>query len=567
MSLYHETASVLDGDAAAGGNLRSRVFNSRDLKSPRGQVYALAVESCKWSSILSEVIDHAQLLKHERKLTPVLSLLLVHDFLLAKGGIALPASHGLRATIERHRSRLTAEFSRARIRRKCSSVEALTEHVEASLHSRSQHPRWVRINTLKSTLDEQLATTFETYQRTDSIPKVLEGTGKLIYVDEHIPDLVAVPPRFDFAKCQAYKSGAIILQDKASCFPAYLLDPQTEDGSVIDGCAAPGNKTTHLAAIIRSRSHEPGPHASIYAFEKDAKRAKTLEKMVKTAGSDDFTQIYQGQDFLKVKPSDDKYRKVGAILLDPSCSGSGIVGRDDMPDLHLPTAIAAAAAAKGQGRASKDVAGATSKKRKRQGDDDLESEKVLIDDDGNTTVAVSEKDLQARLKALADFQLTILLHAFSFPATRKITYSTCSVHAEENELVVLKALQSDIARQRGWRVLPRESQVSGMQAWPVRGQADACDGNSEVGEACIRTYKDDGRGVMGFFVAAFIRDGSSDDETFIPPSRKSKKASPRGGDLSIDPPLLDVAESGIDEHGVEPAADLQGESDWDGFDD
>lgn len=69
MSLYHEAASVLDVGQSPSGNLRSRVFNKKDLKSPPAQVYALALETCKWSSILAEVIDQTQLLKHERKVS------------------------------------------------------------------------------------------------------------------------------------------------------------------------------------------------------------------------------------------------------------------------------------------------------------------------------------------------------------------------------------------------------------------------------------------------------------------------------------------------------------------
>lgn len=588
MSLYHEAASVLHQDSSSGGNLRSRVFNNKDLKSPPTQVYALALETCKWSAVLTEVIDYSQILKHEKKasaspylegasadlssqLTPVLSLLLVHDFLLTKGGIALPASHGLRATIERHKSRLTAEFTRAKIRRKCSSVDALTEQVEASLHANSQHPRWIRVNALKTTLEEQLSTTFKDHQKADSVQKVLTGTGKLIYIDEHIPNLVAVSPRFDFARSPAYKSGQIILQDKASCFPAYLLDPKPSEGDVIDGCAAPGNKTTHAAAIIKSQCHKDQPSSGIHAFEKDARRAKTLDKMVKLAGSDDFTQIHQGQDFLKVDPLDAKYANTAAILLDPSCSGSGIVGRDDMPELHLPTADGAAAA----GKSSKKAA-LSSKKRKRPVDDP-DPEHVLVDDDGNTTVVSSEKDLEARLEALSSFQLTLLLHAFSFPAARKITYSTCSVHAEENEHVVLKALQSDVGKRRGWRVLPREAQVNGMKSWPVRGQIEACDGDNQVAESCIRAYKDDGRGVMGFFVAAFVREHDLDASS--PPPTKNKKSEKGGatktnqkGQKEVkthhDIPLEASPNPNANGHGIGVANTGDDESDsWSGFED
>lgn len=436
--------------------------------------------------------------------------------------------------------------------------------MEAALYADSQHPRWIRINTLKSSLKDQLATTFQEYSAADFVQEVFKGAGKLVYVDENIPNLVAVSPRFDFAKCEAYKSGALILQDKASCFPAYLLDPQPEDGDAIDGCAAPGNKTTHLAAIMGGNSSA----ASIHAFERDEKRAKTLEKMVRTAGSDDFTYVHASQDFLKVDPLNQQFSNVGTILLDPSCSGSGIVGRDDMPELHLPTA----AGAKLPGKALKKGPVPAPKKRKRE-EEPQEPEKVLIDDDGNTTVAASEKDLETRLEALSSFQLKILLHAFEFPAARRITYSTCSVHAEENEQVVIKALGSDIGRQRGWRILPREAQISGMKTWPIRGQIDAADGDSHVADACIRAHKDDGHGVMGFFVAAFERDSLAAPVTGISVSASNsskKKKRSRTDDGSVARPSETTNRPNANGANREEEVEVVGggdDSEWSGFDD
>ncbi|KAF5005834.1 hypothetical protein FDECE_7751 [Fusarium decemcellulare] len=503
MSLYHEAGEILAGSSSGGGSLKSRVFKKKNLKSSPNQVYALVLESCKWSPILKEVIEKSELLKHERKLTPTLSLLLVHDLLLAKKGIALPQSHGLRAAIERHKGRLTSEFKLARLRRKMPSLEALKEQIDRqSAGEEANYPRWVRVNAVKGTLEDQLETTFSAYTRATSIKDVVTKAGKLFYIDPHVPNLVAITPGIDLTKTEAYVTGKIILQDKASCFPAYLLDPQSEDGDLIDACSAPGNKTTHLAAILKE--HQPEfdtPEQTIYAFEKDPRRAQTLEKMVKMAGSKNVTRIGFGQDFLQVDPQSDKYKSVGALLLDPSCSGSGIVGRDSMPELHLPegpTSTAKGAVAK-------------SNDRKRKHDQvDTQSEKVIIDDDGNETVMKSEKDLEARLEALSGFQLTLLLHAFRFPSARKITYSTCSIHMQENERVVMRALESDIAKQRNWRILPRGDQVSGMREWPVRGLPSACGDDADVAEACIRSYKDDGQGVMGFFVAAFIRVGVQD---------------------------------------------------------
>ncbi|OTB02262.1 hypothetical protein M426DRAFT_24887 [Hypoxylon sp. CI-4A] len=511
MSLYHETTEILSltsSNTNTGGNLKTRIFGKNDLKSPRQQVYALALETCKWSPILKEVIEKADLLRHERKLSPLLALLLVHDFLLSKKGIALPASHGLRSSIERHKARLNSEFTRARLRRKAGSLEALKEQVAAEfLADAAGYPRWIRVNALKSTIEEQLTTTFADFTRVLSVREVTSKPGKFLHVDDHIPNLLAISPRFEITKTEAYTSGAIILQDKASCFPAYLLDPHSEDGDVIDSCSAPGNKTTHLAAIVHSRIPENETCSqTVFAFEKDPKRSKTLEKMVKLAGAQEITRMSFGQDFLRVDPNSELFANVGCLLLDPSCSGSGIVGRDDMPTIHLPEAPGAAASKPSPNPG-----------RKRKRDDDASAAKetpqpVMVDDDGKETLVSSEKELKARLEALSSFQLTLLLHAFKFPAARKITYSTCSIHAEENEQVVLKALQSDIAKERGWRIATRDKQVRGLREWPVRGSVEASNGDSEIAEACIRSYKDDGRGVMGFFVAGFIRDAASSVE-------------------------------------------------------
>ncbi|KAF5663566.1 NOL1R-like protein [Fusarium denticulatum] len=453
MSLYHEAAEVLAGSSSEGGSLKSRVFKKKNLKSAPNQVYALVLESCKWSIILKEVIERSELLKLERKLTPTLSLLLVHDLLLARKGIALPQGHGLRASIERHKGRISSEFKLARLRRKMPTLEALREQVERQCAGEeANYPRWVRVNAVKSTLEEQLETTFSKYTRATSIKEVVTNTGRLIYIDPHVPNLLAITAGTNLTKSEAYTTGKIILQDKASCFPAYLLDPRVEDGDLIDACSAPGNKTTHLAAILKEHRPESStPEQTIYAFEKDSRRAQTLEKMVKIAGSKPVTKIGFGQDFLQVDPMAEKYKSVGALLLDPSCSGSGIVGRDSMPDLHLPEGISST----GKGPTAKQ----NGRKRKHEQTEATE-DRIMIDDD---------------------------------------------VHIQENERVVMRALESDIAKQRGWRILLRKDQVSGLREWPVRGLSEACGGDEDIAEACIRSYKDDGQGVMGFFVAGFVR--------------------------------------------------------------
>lgn len=69
MSLYHETVSILTSTATHTGSLKSRIYGNKDLKSPPAQVYALAFEASKWSAILKEVVENAQLLQKEKKVS------------------------------------------------------------------------------------------------------------------------------------------------------------------------------------------------------------------------------------------------------------------------------------------------------------------------------------------------------------------------------------------------------------------------------------------------------------------------------------------------------------------
>ncbi|KAI8932901.1 hypothetical protein NX059_010378 [Plenodomus lindquistii] len=521
MSLYYEAAGVLANSDNIGGSLKSRIYKKKDLKSTPGQIFALIAESSKWSLVLKDVIEKTSLLAEEKKLTPILALLLTHDLLLAKNGVAAPTNHVLKLAVTRHKARLSAELTKSRIRHGFATIDAFREAVsngeldkEDGEAPKSRHPRWVRVNTIKTTLQEQLSKTLAGYKKTENLSEVLVAPrkAKIYYQDPNIPNLLALPAQIDLSRSIAYAKGQIIFQDKASCFPAYLLDPTPDDGDVIDATAAPGNKTTHLAAIVKSRS-EPSQEQKVIAFERDKGRTTILQKMVKLATTDSVIKVKGSSDFIAAKPDSDEYANVGAILLDPSCSGTGIVGRDDAIKMHLPEAQG--------GRTALPVPG-KGKKRKR-GDEESKPEDdaapLSLDMDESTpeeTMVVGK--LSERLTALSAFQLHILTHAMRFANAHKITYSTCSIHFEENEGVVFQALATSVAKERGWRILRRDEQVEGLQKWDRRGVWEdekiswAVDEakKQQVLDGCIRCDKGTEEGTMGFFVAGFIREGASD---------------------------------------------------------
>ena len=461
--------------------------------------------------------------------------------------------------MERHKGRLHSELTKARIRRKLSTFDTLKTHVENGIEEGSgesdlPYPRWIRINTLKTTLEDQLETTFTGFEQVTSVNSVRQRGHKRLYIDGNVPNLLAISPNIDLSKSDAYKSGHIIFQDKASCFPAYLLDPQSTNGDIVDACSAPGNKTTHLAAILLGHQQFTDECSqSIHAFEKSNVRADTLKKMVNIAGSSVWTNFYPGQDFLKTDPCSLAYNAVGALLLDPSCSGSGIVGRDEMPVLHLPILqIKESKSSKGSKKTTTEAVRANNTgKRKREGD----AQEAMVDDDGTVTTLDSYEQVRARLAALSSFQLDLLLHAFKFTAARKIVYSTCSIHAEENEMVVCKALASDVARTRGWRILKRNEQIRGLRDWPIRGDLGACNQDTTLAAACIRTIKGDSRGTMGFFVVGFVRDEQ------VPEDVDSLLMTDERGHLIRDmlgvPVIKQPAASEVEDEGEE----------WNGFED
>ena len=412
---------------------------------------------------------------------------------------------------------------------------------------------------MRTSLAKQLETTFSEYTQTSALAEIAScsSRAKLILVDRHVQDLIAVPGRVDLSSHQAYKDGMLIFQEKASCFPAALLDPASLQGNIIDACAAPGNKTTHLAALIATKADQDVERRQIIACEKDAARSLTLTKMVKLAGVDRSVQVKTSQDFMRLDPT--KYPKVQALLLDPSCSGSGIVGRDEATVvIHLPSREAA-----------KD---APSKGRKRKRDD-TGPVHVQLDTASNEPAEEEmpedvENDaakLQTRLAKLSGFQLRLLERAMSFPAANRITYSTCSLHREENEHVVVKALLSDVAKNGGWRILKRNEEVDGMRQWPLRGNLEAVatiarqqgsvlsDMNIEdVTEGCLRCEKGGEGGTMGFFVAGFVRDRACKLEDLDSRTKGTEPA---------DSPANTVASTSVVDAGED------GDDEWYGFSD
>lgn len=68
MSLYFDAVAVLAAPST-GGSFKSRIYRARHLRAAPAQIYALITEAAKWDRVLTEVIEHADLLTLERKVS------------------------------------------------------------------------------------------------------------------------------------------------------------------------------------------------------------------------------------------------------------------------------------------------------------------------------------------------------------------------------------------------------------------------------------------------------------------------------------------------------------------
>lgn len=113
------------------------------------------------------------------------------------------------------------------------------------------------------------------------------------------------------------REGHYQVQDEASMLMAHLLDVQ-EGQQIFDACAAPGGKTTHIAALSDNKS-------PITAFDKYEQRVEMIKRGAKRLGC---PQIRAQQCDLEEPPEFLAEESFDRILLDAPCSGLGVVRRN-----------------------------------------------------------------------------------------------------------------------------------------------------------------------------------------------------------------------------------------------
>lgn len=195
----------------------------------------------------------------------------------------------------------------------------------------SLHPDWLR-QRITEAYPKNWATIFEannqkapmwlrvnpTYYSATEYRDILLSEGIVAKCDDTLPQAIRLQEPTAVHALPGFKKGWVTVQDRAAQYAGILLTPQ--DGEIIlDMCAAPGGKTTHILELA--------PKAAVLAVDSDPKRITrihdNLQRLKQNAtvitGDGRFPEVWaQGKQFDR-------------ILLDAPCSATGVIRRH--PDI------------------------------------------------------------------------------------------------------------------------------------------------------------------------------------------------------------------------------------------
>jgi 16S rRNA (cytosine967-C5)-methyltransferase len=130
------------------------------------------------------------------------------------------------------------------------------------------------------------------------------------HTDPDLPEALVLEGPFDAHDSPAWAAGEFLAQSRAAMRVARVLDPRPGE-RVLDLCAAPGGKSTHLAALM-------GGEGEIVAVERNARRAGMLARTARRLHATNVR--VEVADAAAERPEGAAFDRV---LVDPPCSGLG----------------------------------------------------------------------------------------------------------------------------------------------------------------------------------------------------------------------------------------------------
>ncbi len=159
-----------------------------------------------------------------------------------------------------------------------------------------------RVNTLKTT--------------TEHVLRELRRRGVEAWASTRIPNYVWYRGRIDYDNDPLLVQGLLVPQDEASAAAPPLLQPEPGN-TILDLCAAPGGKTTHLAELVKCK-------ARIVAVDVWPDRLERLTLLARRTGTIACIEPLAADS--RQLPETLRL-EADRVLVDPPCSSTGVLSK------------------------------------------------------------------------------------------------------------------------------------------------------------------------------------------------------------------------------------------------
>ncbi|NLG89620.1 MAG: 16S rRNA (cytosine(967)-C(5))-methyltransferase RsmB [Clostridiaceae bacterium] len=178
-----------------------------------------------------------------------------------------------------------------------------TEKILESLLTRPDF--YVRVNTLKTT--------------PEAVIDELSAEGFEVRPGRFLNEALIIRNVSDISSLKAYSEGRITVQDESSMLVTKILDPRPGE-KILDICAAPGGKSTHIAEHMKNEGH-------IAAWDVHEHKVKLIWNNAQRLG----VKIIEPALRDALEPAAELEGRFHRVLVDAPCSGTGIIRRK--PDI------------------------------------------------------------------------------------------------------------------------------------------------------------------------------------------------------------------------------------------
>ncbi|HXD24125.1 MAG TPA: 16S rRNA (cytosine(967)-C(5))-methyltransferase RsmB [Gemmatimonadaceae bacterium] len=319
---------------ALSGRSAEDALASFESAPDRAAIRAITLGTVRWYLRLAPAIE--PLLERPERLAPELRALLVsaaHQIEYSRN----PAHSTVDAAVDGARilnQERAAGLANAVLRRFAREKEALFAKADRELATRVAHPRWL-VDQLRAAWPEQFERVLEANNAHP--PMVLRVDLNRVTVADYVaqlapagivghaiawaPAAIHLEQPVPVSLLPGFNDGLVSVQDAGAQLAAPLLDCR-RGMRVLDACAAPGGKTTHVLELTPDL-------AELVAVDVDARRMRRVQEnleRLRRSATLKVADIREPKAFWDERPFD-------RILLDAPCSSTGVIRRH--PDIKL----------------------------------------------------------------------------------------------------------------------------------------------------------------------------------------------------------------------------------------